>query len=586
MSLTRRRSDRPGPAMSRRGSLLEELESRQLLSGSNASFYNPDDLPNSVKPGNVPTPVISHPIGIGNQTLANLGDQGKSVTGRDRNGNVWTITVYGPGQVIVNDVTNDGVLDDDISTIQLIGTDPNKTHVIGQVTASQTTLTALTGPLQSTTGFDSTTFTPIVNQLSAQPQVVAPSGQVLFNQLIAQQGVASIVLNGFILTQTLTPANGIPNSGTGIFLPGGVRNLSFTAVDGLFDTSQSPAPIDITIGQLYNPLRFKPTIRIDAVYNTVFDSSTLTVPTVGPQTTPTVALIVNGQIHSLQLGSVGQLPEPASDQYLFPVVGSSGRTSIQTTGLDNLVVSGSATNFTVSKAAEPFSSPTSGVSHIGSATFGGNADALGLDVNGPIGTLEFAAGLGSPVGLNVGALDSGIPFNQYGFPASGLLGGLVSGTSIHSIVAAPANVTLVSSNNPLDQTTLPGFTQYFAKAGKTLNFSAITTPGSIGSVNVVGDSTQSEIKTGYSVNAAIAGQQATQGRTSIKNLRYRGDLVDSPISASYRPGTLGYGSPGSVAGPGSITGTFNGKTYLTGKKTALGNVGTGFFAKFKTPGLP
>ncbi len=167
MSLSRRRSDRPGLALRRRGSLLEELESRQLLSGSNYSYYNPDLLPNSVQPGNVPTPVIGHPIGIGNQTVASLGDQGKSVTGRDRNGSVWTITVYGPGQVIVNDVTNDGVLDDDISTIQLIGTDPNKTHVIGQVTASQTTATSLTGPLQSTSGFNTTTFEPLINQLSA-----------------------------------------------------------------------------------------------------------------------------------------------------------------------------------------------------------------------------------------------------------------------------------------------------------------------------------------------------------------------------------------------------------------------------------
>jgi hypothetical protein len=586
MSLTRRRSDRPGLAMRRRGSLLEELESRQLLSGSNASFYNPDDLPNSVKPGNVPTPIIGHPIGIGNQTLASLGDQGKSVTGRDRNGNVWTITVYGPGQVIVNDVTNDGVLDDDISTIQLIGTDPNKTHVIGQVTASQTTSTSLTGPLQSNTGFDNTTFAPIINQLSAQPQVVAPSGEVLFNQLIAQKGVASIVLNGFILTQTLTPANSIPNSGTGIFLPGGVRNLSFAGVDGLFDQSQSPAPINITIGQPTIPLRFKPTIRIDSIGNTVFNSSTLTTPTVGPQTTPSVALIVNGTIHSLQLGSVGQLTEPAAEQFLFPIVGSTGRTSVQAAAIDNLVVAGSATNFTVSKTPQPFQSPTSGVAHINSAIFGGNADAVGLDVAGPIGTLEFAAGLGSPVGLNVGALQSGIPLNQFGFPANGLLGGLITATSIGSIVAAPADVTLLSSNNPADQTTLPGFTKYYAKAGKTLNLAAITATGNIGSVNVVGDSTQSEIKTGYSANAAIAGQEATQGVSNIFNLSVRGDLVDSPISASYRPGTLGYGAPGSVAGPGSITGTFNGKTYLTGKTTALGNVGTGFFAKYKTPGLP
>ncbi len=567
MSLSRWRSDRPGPAQRRRGSLLEELECRQLLSGSNNSFYNPNDLPNSVQAGNVPTPVIGHPIGIGNQTLASLGTEGKTVTGRDRNGSVWTITVNGPGQVIVNDVTNDGVLDDDIATIQLVGTNPNTTHVTGQVTASFTTMNAQSTPLDST------------------QQVVAPSGEVLFNQLIAQQGVASINLNGFILAQTETPANGIPNSGTGIYLPGGVRNLSFSGVIGLFDQSLTPAPVDITIGQLFNPLKFDPSIRIDSIQNTVFNS-TLKTPNVGPQTTPTVALIVNGTIGSLQLGSVGQATEPAAGQFFFPIVGSTGRTSVQATGVNNLVVSGSATNFTVSKSPQPFQNSASGVTHINSAIFGGNADGVGLDVAGPIGSLVFAQGLGSPVGLNLSAPQSGTPVNQFGFPASGLLGGLITATSIGSIEAAPADVTLLSSNDPSDQTTLPGFTKYYPKAGKTLNFAAITTTGNINSVNVVGDSTQSEIKAGYNVNSAIAGQQPVTGKSHIYFLRVRGDLVDSAISASYRPGALGYASPGSVPGTGSITGTFNGKTYYTGAATALGNAGTGFFAKFKSAGLP
>ena len=44
----------------------------------------------------------------------------------------WTITVHGPGKVIVTDTTpNDGVLDDDINTIQLVGTNPNTTYVTG-----------------------------------------------------------------------------------------------------------------------------------------------------------------------------------------------------------------------------------------------------------------------------------------------------------------------------------------------------------------------------------------------------------------------------------------------------------------------
>ena len=50
-------------------------------------------------------------------------NNGKIVSGTDREGDLWTITVHGPGRVIVTDTTpNDGVLNDDINTIQLVGT--------------------------------------------------------------------------------------------------------------------------------------------------------------------------------------------------------------------------------------------------------------------------------------------------------------------------------------------------------------------------------------------------------------------------------------------------------------------------------
>ena len=569
MSLKRRRSDRPGLALRRRASRLEELETRQLLSGSNFSFYNPDDLPTSVRPGNVPSPLIGHPIGIGDNTLASLDNQGKSVTGQDRNGNVWTITVYGPGQVIVTDATpDDGVLDDDIATIQLIGTNPNTTHVIGQVVASNSTLNDQSLPLDSF------------------QQVVSTSGEVLFNQLIAQTGVASITLNGFVLAQTVTPANnGIPNSGTDIYLPGGVRNLSFSGIDGLFDQSLSAGPIDITIGDPNNPLRFKPNIRIDSITNTVFNSTSST-PPVGPQTTPTVDLFVNGTIHNLQFGSVGQTTELGAEQFFFPIVGSTGRTAVQAKAIDNLVVSGSAVNFTVSQTAQPFATALSGVGHINSAIFGGNADAVALDVAGRIGFLEFAQGLGNPVGFNLVATDSGTPTNLFGFPANGLLGGLITASSIGSIQAAPGSVTLLTNNNPADTQTLPGFTKFYAKAGKTLSNAGIVTTGNIGSATIIGDSTQSEVKSGFNVTANLQGIQPTQGSSKIGATRVRGDLVDSVISASYRPGAAGYGGTGSVAGPGSITGTFNGHVYFVGNTTALGNLGSGFYAKNKSAGLP
>ncbi len=66
--------------------------------------------------------------------VALLTNQGKVVTGTDRSGNEWTITVHGPGQVIVTDTTpNDGSLDDDIATIQIINSDIRRTYVTGTV---------------------------------------------------------------------------------------------------------------------------------------------------------------------------------------------------------------------------------------------------------------------------------------------------------------------------------------------------------------------------------------------------------------------------------------------------------------------
>jgi hypothetical protein len=99
-------------------------------------------------------------------------------------------------------------------------------------------------------------------------------------------------------------------------------------------------------------------------------------------------------------------------------------------------------------------------------------------------------------------------------------------------------------------------------------------------VNVVGDSTQSEIKTGYNLVAATNGQQSVQSISHIYHARVRGDLVDSVLSASYLPSATGYGTSGSFAGAGSINATVDGNQYLVGNKTALGNLGTGFWARY------
>ena len=92
-------------------------------------------------------------------------------------------------------------------------------------------------------------------------------------------------------------------------------------------------------------------------------------------------------------------PIPAGYQFEFNVVGTTGRTSLQALAVNHLNVVGKATNFTAQRDTTPFGSSLSGLKYIRRATFGGNADAVALDVEGPIGRLTFKRGLGDPTGV-------------------------------------------------------------------------------------------------------------------------------------------------------------------------------------------
>jgi hypothetical protein len=576
MSQSRRRSDRPGPALRRFGSGLEVLESRQLLSGGTTfSFYNPNDPSFPTNPGNVPVSTALM-TGISTATADSLGNSGKTVSGQDRLGDKYTITVNGPGEVIVTDATpNDGVLDDDISTITIVGSNPNTTTVTGTVVASD--------EVQSE--FNQVTVNNPVDQPGVG-SIIPTTGQVLFNKLVALSGVKSIVLDGFVLAQTVLPPSGLPDSDTGVFLYGGARNLDFTGIEAPIDQSIDAQPIEVMDGNPEIPLKFKPNVRIDEIANTVFNSTTTIVPST-PQTTPTVDIQINGESGNLQFVSITQERNiPSAEQTLFPTSFTTGRTAIQTKGINNLRVSGSANNTSVSQTAQPFATAFAGVSHIGTATFGGTADGLAINVKGRLGRLTLAKGLGNPANQPPGnATDSGTPAQAQGNPSNSLLGGLISAGSIGKVTVGAASTTLVTSNNPADIQTSPGSTRYFAKAGKALNYSAIVSNGNIESVKVNGDLTRSEIKAGYSIVAAEQGLPTTTGASKIKKLKVNGDLVDSVVSASYQPAAAGYGAPGSVAGAGSINGTFTGTVINTGLTTALGNLGSGFYARVKSPTL-
>src|SRR3954447_20361940 len=138
MKFSHRRGDRPVPARRTVGASLDALERRELLSGATLaqSPWIPADLPVYTAPDHQRIPYHLGPLmreAHFNPQSSFLGNDGKIVSGKDRQGNEWAITVHGPGIVIVTDTSPyDASLDDPIDTIQLVGTNPRTTYVTGQ----------------------------------------------------------------------------------------------------------------------------------------------------------------------------------------------------------------------------------------------------------------------------------------------------------------------------------------------------------------------------------------------------------------------------------------------------------------------
>jgi hypothetical protein len=522
----------------------------------------PSDLPVSNPVTHQPETLAVAHLNPNNPNSPLYTNQGKIVSGTDRAGDLWTITVHGPGKVIVTDTTpNDGVLADDINTIQLVGTNPNRTYVTGEV--RQSAITAGTNV-----------------------------GTVPFNEMLATTGVRSIVLNGFTLTDQVNPAVSTP---TGIFLLGGVRVLSFNNILAELDQSITTTPYQIVIGSGTTPLPYSPSIYVNTIQDVVFNSTSTTIPTT-PVTSPTVQFIINGTLQNFDVAAVTQGPFNGGFQFEFPVVGTTGRTAIQATAVNNINVHGSANNFTVSKAAQPFSFQASGVDYIRRASFGGVSDAVGLDVNGPIGRLTFKRGLGNPNGVFTGRTSSGqslpatiygAPQHTTGYPAAGNLGGLVSATHINRLEVGPASQFVQTAQNPLYvQGRERGFPYYQASPGYALTNAVIATSGSIDNVAINGSLQNTEIKTGFDYPSYIAGLQGTRSASRIGRLAVNGSLVSSDISATFIPANNHYNRRTGYAGPGSITGTVTGQALDTGGRTGLGNTGAGVFARHLKGRLP
>ena len=592
MSSSRRRSSRPDSARRRPTRALETLETRQLLAQSPylpINDYPVGDFTTTTDPGRVPAAQISHPIGSNPATLATYQNQGKVIVGQDRQGNRYQLTLTGPGTIIVTDTTpNDGVLDDDIATITLVGTNINTSVLTGTVVASQ---------------------------VPPQDYTELPTlGEVKFNRLQADSGVKRITLNGFVLTDTLLQSNQTNvDANTGISLKGGVQRLEFEGINALQADPTNVVPIIIQIGSASTPLTVHPDIRIDSINNTVYDGTGVglgavgTIPT-GPLTTPSVQLIVNGALASFDVVSITQTSDPstttpgvnstllaipvtlipnfsASLQYQFPIVGTTGRTTVQATSIEHIRASGNVTNTTFSKTAQPFQNSLGGLDSVGAVQIGGTADAVAIDSRGSIKSLKFAKGAGSPIGVSTNPIYYGTPADRDGYPSQGYVGvQVVTEGNIGSIQAAPANQFTQSSQDPAQiQSGLNGTQINVVRPGTAVQSSVVVAAGSIGKTHVVGDIRNSQISAGQNYYSSIGGLEGVTGSSKVGPAKIRGDLVDSVVSASYRSNDGIYGNGNDSAGDGTITGTQSGVIYQTANgTTAAGTRGSGFFSRYNS----
>ena len=249
-----------------------------------------------------------------------------------------------------------------------------------------------------------------------------------------------------------------------------------------------------------------------------------------------------------------------------------------------------------SRTAVPFQNGYTGLAKLNSAHFRGPTDAVGLDVNGTIGSLKFDKGISNPTNLFVGTTSTGaqVPASQYGRPAAdtsyagaGFIGGQVTAKKIGSIRVLPANtVNQVPINPDFVQLYGQGHTTFIPSPGNAMTNALISSSGNIGHTVIVGTNQNSEIKSGFHYNSFAAGLEGTRAKSKIGPLHQSGNQLNAVTSATYRATTNHYGSTSDVAGPGTIKGNTLGTTTNTGAITPLNNVGAGYYARQKAGYLP
>ncbi len=396
-------------------------------------------------------------------------------------------------------------------------------------------------------------------------------GTIPFNELIATTGVRSIELNGFVLTDQVSPAVDTP---TGIFLFGGVRVLSFDGILAQIDSRPSRRPTRSSSASGNTPLKVQPSIYLNSIQDLVFNQTGTTIDHRRHRITD-ADRAVHRQRHAPELRhhvrDAGARSRPASSSSSRSWEPPAGRPCRRRRSRTSTWPARRSTS-PCRTAAQPFSSESSGVSYLKKATFGGVADGVGLDVDGPIGTLKFKRGPGQSQrrrhrrtnqpapGSSCRPRMYGYTEGSTGYPAAGDLGGVVSATSIHKLVVGPANY--LHADGP-ESGVRPD-----ARAGlPRLPDDRRATPSAMRSSPPRGRSTSpsstARCTTPRSRRASTTPptSPACKGRgpaSHIGQLDVNGSLVNSDISATFRPANNHYSRATGVGGPGSIKGTVTG----------------------------
>ena len=372
---------------------IEALETRALMTTlpqTPFKFYTTSPVPVQTKMHGGPYQRPFIPAQGSPAMIQSRDNAGKVVQGQDRSGNQYVITVHGPGQVVVTDVTpNDGVLMDDIDTIQIVGGNINSTYVTGQVSSSSRVLT---------------------------------NGMVQFQHLISQNGVNSIILNGFALAQTMpsvTPPPALTVPDINVYLPNGVRTLQIADVNAYNNEAGNYDPFEIVVGDPSAPLKFAPIIRVGTIYNTNYDSTTASVPAT-PADDPSVIFQIYGNTGALTTNAITRDTPVAGLESKYPPTGAQGLTTIATSSIGQFQSMGGGSLLALSSSSvwTGYTSLTDNWSSNTGIRVYTNADQT-LDMTGPVNqnsvTVTKTAGLsgitsvGNPYPAPVKLLATNIP---------------------------------------------------------------------------------------------------------------------------------------------------------------------------------